>query len=149
MRRLPRPLLLVLALVALLAPAVVSAATGPKHRIDMRLGTKLTPGKAKANGLVTFTDRGRKVNVNVKVDDLCPDDRHVVRFLVAVTYRDGTKNGTGVIDDRGCRPTTPRTLRWSSLPSSSRIRTVRIDFYEHNGRTMQIGDFHDPLILRP
>lgn len=145
----PRLLLLLAALSALALPAVVAAATGPKHRIDLRLGTKLTPGKAKANGLVTFTDGGKKVTVNVKVDDLCPNDRHVVRFLVAVTYRDGSKNGTGVIDDRGCRPTTPKTLKWTSLESTSRIRSVRIDFYEHNGRTMQIGDFHDPLVLRP
>ena len=152
MRLLPRLSAAVVAsaaLAAMLVPTGVTAAGPTTHKIDWRLGTKFTPGKAVARGTFKFLDGGKKLSVSARVDDRCPKDTYVVRFFVALEYRDGTKNSTGVIDERGCKPTKPLSLNWTSLPSKSKIKTVRIDFYEHDGKTMQIGDFHPAKTLRP
>ena len=143
--RLPTVLLAVAAAVLLGAPAASADTARP---FDLRVGTQLTPGKARANGTATFRSAQRnRVTIRGLVNDICPKDGYGATLTFTVFFRDGSHTGNGAFDDAGCRAGGKR-FAWTSPVSRSRVARVELVLYEHDQETMQIGDLRRRT-LRP
>ena len=145
--RVPAVLLVIAVAVGLRAPSA-SADTDTPRPFDLRVGTQLTPGKARTNGTATFHSAQRnRVTIRGLVNDLCPKDGYGATLTFTVYFRDGTHTGNGAFDDAGCRAAGKR-FAWTSPVSRSRVARVELVLYEHDQETMQIGDLRRRT-LRP
>jgi len=143
--RFPAVLLAVAAAVLLGAP---SASADTVRPFDLRVGTQLTPGKARTNGTATFRSAQRnRVTIRGLVNDICPKDGYGATLTFTVFFRDGSHTGNGAFDDAGCRAGGKR-YAWTSPVSRSRVARVELVLYEHDQETMQIGDLRRRT-LRP
>jgi len=143
--RLPAVLAAVAAAVLLSAP---TASADTSRSFSLWVGTKLTPGKAKASGTATFRSAKRnRVTIRGLVDDRCPTDGYGATLTYTAFFSDGSHNGNGAFDDAGCRADGER-FAWTSPAGRAHVVRVVLNFYEHDQDTMRIGDFRS-LTLRP
>jgi len=138
----------VLAAVVAVLLGAPTASADTSRTFDLRVGTEVTPGKARANGTATFRSAERnRVTIRGLVNDLCPQDGYGANLQIMVFFRNGSRTGTGVLDTAGCRSAGTR-FAWTSPASRARVARVELTFYEHDQATMQLGDLRRRT-LRP